>query len=92
MNLVLLGLAERLEENAQAQKTMWLNLADNGLTEPRIPIVLQYNKQDLENAAAVAHLDFVLNPGPKRLPRFTAAAAQGYQVFETLNARGIEVD
>jgi signal recognition particle receptor subunit beta len=65
-----------LESNLQ---TLKLNLAN-------IPYVLQYNKQDLPNAAPREYLDYVLNDREVRVPSFTATAAQGVGVFDTLNA------
>ncbi|MDA0811199.1 MAG: GTPase domain-containing protein [Verrucomicrobia bacterium] len=88
---------ERMEENVWAMKTLQQNLADNGVWAGRIPIVLQFNKRDLPNSAPLEHLDYVLNDGSLgngsdvRLMRFEAAASQGYNVFETLNAVAIEI-
>ena len=80
---------ERIEENIQAKQTLAQNLADNGVVAGKVPIVLQYNKRDLASAAPVGHLDQLLGEGC--VARYEAAASQGYNVFETLNAVAIEV-
>ncbi|MGK0189786.1 MAG: GTPase SAR1 family protein [Verrucomicrobiales bacterium] len=87
---------ERMEENVRAKQTLLQNIADNGTGIGRIPVVLQYNKRDLPSAAPLDHLDHLLNDGSLSgrgdpVMRFESAAAQGYNVFETLNAVAIEV-
>jgi signal recognition particle receptor subunit beta len=64
-----------LEENL---KTLKLNIAD-------IPYVLQYNKRDLPNIAAVEYMDYLLNNRDTQVPSFTASAAKCEGVFDTLN-------
>jgi signal recognition particle receptor subunit beta len=64
-----------LEENLKALK---LNLAD-------IPLVLQYNKRDLPNAAPVEYMDFLLNNRDVQIPAFSACATKCEGVFDTLN-------
>ncbi len=49
-----------------------------------VPIVFQYNKRDLPNAAPVAELDEQLNP--RERPRVDAVAVAGTGVLETLAA------
>jgi signal recognition particle receptor subunit beta len=67
---------QNLEENL---RTVKLNLAD-------IPYVLQYNKRDLEGAAPVEYLEFLLNSREVQVPSFPATAHDSGGVFETLNA------
>jgi mutual gliding-motility protein MglA len=64
-----------LEENL---KTLKLNLAD-------IPYVLQYNKRDLPNVAAVDYMEFLLNNREVQVPSFSSVASRCEGVFETLN-------
>ncbi len=78
--------AGRLEENVQSAHTLVKNLHDNGMSIEKMPLVLQYNKRDLPNAAPVSYLDYVLNSGPTPIPTFEAVANQGHNVFATLNA------
>jgi signal recognition particle receptor subunit beta len=77
---------DRLEENVDAARTLMKNLHDNGMSLDRLSLVLQYNKRDLENAAPVSYLDYLLNSGPATFPAFEAVASQGVNVFATLNA------
>lgn len=65
-----------LEENLKALK---MNLAD-------IPYVLQYNKRDMPDVAAVDYMEFLLNNREVQVPSFEACAAKCEGVFETLNA------
>src|ERR1041384_4113434 len=53
-----------LEENI---RTLKQNLAD-------IPLVLQYNKRDLPNAAPLEYLEFLLNNREVQVPSFPACA------------------
>jgi signal recognition particle receptor subunit beta len=64
-----------LEENL---KTLKLNMAE-------IPLVLQYNKRDLPNAAPVDYMEFLLNNRDVQMPSFTSSAHRCEGVFETLN-------
>ena len=48
------------------------------------PLVMQYNKRDLENALPTEIMDRYLNS--IRVPRFEAAASRGTGVFDTLKA------
>ncbi|MFT5465789.1 MAG: signal recognition particle receptor subunit beta [Verrucomicrobiales bacterium] len=79
---------DRIEDNAQALRTVAENLEKNnpGSTLQDLPLVLQYNKRDVPGAIARDHLDMVLNGGPKQLQVFETVAAQGINVFATLNA------
>lgn len=67
---------QNLEENL---RTCNLNLAD-------IPYVLQYNKRDLEDAAPVEYMEYLLNSGDVQVPSFSATAHDCKGVFETLNS------
>lgn len=78
--------AERMAENLAGLQTLRKNLADNGLSLDQIPLVFQYNKRDLPNAAPVSYLEFLLNNGASRRLSFEACAQTGYNVFATLNA------
>ncbi|HEX6201584.1 MAG TPA: GTPase domain-containing protein [Thermoanaerobaculia bacterium] len=74
-----------LEANVQSFQNLEENLAEMGLSVDSVPLVLQYNKRDLADIAAVAELDRLLNRGG--WPSFEAVAIRGTGVFETL--RGI---
>lgn len=77
---------DRLEENVDSARTLMKNLADNGMTLQGLPLVIQYNKRDLPNAAPIPYLDYLLNNGPAKFPTFESVASQGVNVFATLNA------
>ena len=49
-----------------------------------VPIVFQYNKRDLPNAATVAELDAQLDS--RNRPRLEAVAIEGRGVLETVEA------
>jgi signal recognition particle receptor subunit beta len=76
---------DRLDENVDSARTLMRNLHDNGMSLDRLPLVLQYNKRDLPNAAPVSYLDYLLNSGPVAYPAFESVASQGVNVFATLN-------
>jgi len=82
---------EKLEENAQALRTTQENLAQNGVVMDELPFVLQYNKRDVPGAVAVEHLNLLLNHRSNPFPIVEAVAAQGYNVFATLNSVAEEV-
>ncbi len=71
---------DRLEENKRSLVELFEGLKSYGLV--RVPIVLQYNKQDLPNALAPAELDRILNP--YHFPSIPAVATKGKGVFKTL--------
>ncbi len=75
-----------LTTNLEALKNLEENLAGLGLAIDRVPLVLQYNKRDLQEIAPVEELERILNP-KGQLPSFEASAITGKGVFETL--RGI---
>lgn len=77
---------EMLEENVRSFHNMEQNVAWNHGALDCIPMVLQYNKRDLPNAAPVQHLEYLLNRRAQRVTSYEAVASQGYNVFATLNA------
>ncbi len=75
-----------LTSNLEALNNLEENLGGLGLALDRVPLVLQYNKRDLQEIASVEELEGILNP-KGILPSFEASAITGMGVFETL--RGI---
>jgi signal recognition particle receptor subunit beta len=55
--------AERGEANLEAMQNLYDNMAAYGYDLTRMPFVIQYNKRDLPNAAPLAELQAMLNPG-----------------------------
>ena len=74
----------QLEENVESLQDLHANLAEQGVDARNVPIVLQYNKQDLprELIMTPAELDDALNF--RGAPSFGADALHGPGVFETL--------
>ncbi len=78
--------ARQLEENVESLQDLHANLADHGVDARTVPLVLQYNKQDLppELRLTPDDLDDALNF--RGVPRFSADALHGAGVFETLRS------
>ncbi len=76
---------ERMEENRAAFEDMCRQLHANDLSIDQLPMVLQYNKRDLPDAAPASYLEFALNNNKVRFPAFEAVATGGEGVAETLN-------
>jgi signal recognition particle receptor subunit beta len=71
-----------LEANVESLKNLRANLAELGVSLDQIPLVLQYNKRDLQQIVPVETLQKTLNLEAK--PYFEASARHGLGVFETL--------
>jgi signal recognition particle receptor subunit beta len=78
--------ARQLDENVESLQNLQANLLEQGIDVREIPLVLQYNKQDLPSdlILPVEELDEQLNF--RMVPAFGAAAVSGRGVFETLRA------
>jgi signal recognition particle receptor subunit beta len=76
----------QLEENVESFQDLHEHLAAHGVEPRQLPLVLQYNKQDLprEVAADPSELAEVLNF--RGVPEFPADALRGTNVFETMRA------
>ena len=76
--------ARQLDENLESLQNLQSNLLEHGVDIRTIPLVLQYNKQDLprELILSPADLDDALNF--RGVPSFSADALHGTGVFETL--------
>lgn len=73
---------ERLEENKRSFEGLKTNLERQGYNYKNLPLVLQYNKQDLFNAMLVKDLRLELNQDT--FPDFAARAHEGEGVFDSL--------
>jgi len=82
---------DRMRENVQAWDNFRNNLRLNGQSLDELPLVIQYNKRDLPNAAPVEYLEYLINQGTLRCQSFEASAARGHNVLTTLNAISHEV-
>lgn len=74
----------QLDENLESLRDLHEALVEQGIDTREIPLVLQYNKQDLprELIMSADELDEALNF--RLVPSFRADALQGTGVFETL--------
>ena len=71
-----------MEANIESLENLAVNLQEQGYDIEKIPLVIQYNKRDLPNAAPLEELKNMLNP--KGALDFEACAATGEGIFETL--------
>ncbi len=78
--------ARQLDENIESFQDLHANLGDQGVDARAVPLVLQYNKQDLPS-------ELILDSGTlsdalnfRGVPEFSADALHGPGVFETLRA------
>ena len=76
----------QLDDNIESFQDLHANLADQGVDTRTMPLVIQYNKQDLppDMVMSVQDLDEQLNF--RGVPSFAADALHGPGVFETLRA------
>ena len=74
----------RMDSNVESMENLRVNLREQGYDSDRIPLVLQYNKRDLNPVASVAELHSLLNN--RNVPEFEAVAPTGVGVFETLKS------
>jgi signal recognition particle receptor subunit beta len=81
----------RWEDNLDSLQDLHANLAEHGVDARVLPLVMQYNKQDLplSLAASVSELSMALNF--RGVDEFAANAPKGDGVLETLRALGIRV-
>jgi signal recognition particle receptor subunit beta len=79
--------ARQLEENIESMQDLHANMTEQGMDARQVPLVIQYNKQDLPSdlILSVPELDDALNFW--NVPNHAADALHGHGVFETL--RGI---
>ncbi|HEX6965330.1 MAG TPA: GTPase domain-containing protein [Gemmatimonadaceae bacterium] len=78
--------SRQLDENVESMQDLHANLAEHGLDARAMPMVIQYNKQDLPRDLILdlPTLEDALNF--RSVPSFPADALRGTGVFETLRA------
>jgi mutual gliding-motility protein MglA len=78
--------SRQLAENVESYQDLHANLAEQGIDARTVPIVLQYNKQDLPRELILdrPQLSDALNF--RGAPEFSADALHGPGVFETLRS------
>ena len=75
----------KMEENMASFENLDENLKTYSLDIDQIPVVLQFNKRDLDAVAPSHYIDFMLNRRETRMPTAEAVAVECKGVFETLN-------
>jgi len=76
--------AEKRDENIESFSNLIENLKNYGLSPDSIPIVIQYNKRDLEGTLSLENLEKDLNKDG--YTSFEAVATEGSGVFATLKS------
>jgi len=75
---------EALDANRESLANLEENLLEHGIRLDRFPLVMQWNKRDLESVLPVDELRKELNP--RGVPEFETAATNGRGVLDTLKA------
>lgn len=75
--------ADRLDANLESLENLADNLDEQGRSLAEIPLVFQYNKQDLEGVMGLARMDESLNA--LGAPSFATCATSGSGVVEALD-------
>lgn len=78
------SVTDRMRLNLESWESMKAHLNSLDIPLAKLPLVVQFNKQDLPNAMPVPVLRNVLRVNG--YPSFAAAAVQGQGVFDTLKA------
>jgi mutual gliding-motility protein MglA len=79
--------ARQLQENIESFQDLHQNLSEQGVEPRGIPLVIQYNKQDLPKDLILTATELSDAINFREVPEFPADALHGPGVFETL--RGI---
>lgn len=74
----------RRRDNLESLRNLQENLLENDFDIRELPLVLQYNKQDIEGARPMAEMDDELNF--RNVPSHAASAVQGVGVVPTLRS------
>jgi signal recognition particle receptor subunit beta len=75
---------EALDSNRESLQNLEENLLEQGIRLDRFPLVIQWNKRDIENVLPVEQLRAALNT--RGVPEFETAATSGQGVLDTLKA------
>ncbi len=76
----------QLDENVESLRDLHEHLAEHGVDPRAIPLVMQYNKQDLPRELAADPLELAEALNFRGVPEFPADAMRGVNVFETMRA------
>ncbi|NNE19350.1 MAG: GTPase domain-containing protein [Myxococcales bacterium] len=83
--LVIDSQADAIEGNNYGIRNLDYNLRQQGIDPDRIPMVVQYNKRDLQGVLDVEELGERLGV-PEGIPELVASAMEGWGVFETVKS------
>jgi signal recognition particle receptor subunit beta len=72
----------RMDANVESLDNLKINMREQGYDPDRVPLVMQYNKRDIEHIATIAELHALINY--RNVPEYEAIATTGVGVFETL--------
>ena len=75
---------DKMDENKESLANLAENLEEHGLNIEAIPLILQYNKRDLDNICTVEEMEQQLNE--RGVPAFESIANTGQGVFPALKA------
>ncbi|XXF75789.1 ADP-ribosylation factor-like protein [Myxococcaceae bacterium GXIMD 01537] len=75
---------EAMDSNRESLQNLEENLLEQGIRLDRFPLVMQWNKRDIDKAMPVEQLRAVLNA--RGVPEFETAATSGQGVLDTLKA------
>jgi signal recognition particle receptor subunit beta len=78
--------ARQLDENLESLQNLQANLLEQGIDVRTVPLVMQYNKQDLPGDLILTQRELDDQLNFREAPSFPAAAIGGRGVFETLRA------
>jgi hypothetical protein len=78
--------ARQLDENLESLQNLQANLLEQGIDVRTVPLVMQYNKQDLPGDLILTQRELDDQLNFRDAPSFPAAAIGGRGVFETLRA------
>jgi signal transduction histidine kinase/signal recognition particle receptor subunit beta len=77
---------EQREANLQSLENLWTNMASIGLDRKSVPVVLQYNKRDLDPIQTVEEMEAALNAD--KYAAFPTVAISGEGILEAFTAVG----
>jgi mutual gliding-motility protein MglA len=78
--------SRQLAENVESFQDLHENLAEQGIDARTVPLVIQYNKQDLPRELILEKHDLSDALNFRGVPEFSADALHGPGVFETLRS------
>ena len=78
--------SRQLHENVESFQDLHENLAEQGIDARAVPLVIQYNKQDLPRELILDKQDLSDALNFRGVPEFSADALHGPGVFETLRS------